>query len=56
MKTFSRIVKARRNTIVADHSPEEHKWMLQSLVNITLGYYLNGNIGMFKHAMGVDSI
>lgn len=51
MKTFSKIVKTRRSKMITDPNTEEGKWILQSLVNITLNYRISGNTGMFNHAM-----
>ncbi len=52
MKTFSKIVKARKKQLVEGLSEQEAKWILQSLVNIALEYRISGNHGMFNHIIG----
>ena len=51
MKTFHKIVQARRARMVTDPNTTDGKWILQSLVNITLGYRISGNTLMYNHAM-----
>lgn len=51
MKTFNTIVKSRKNKMYNYNGSEESKWILQSLVNITLNYKLSGNIGMYNHSI-----
>ena len=51
MKTFSNIVKNRSGKMLDSTVGQERKWILQSLVNITLNYKLSGNMGMYYHSL-----
>lgn len=53
MKTFLKIVSRRKKDLVPCLNEEERKWVLQSLVNITLNYKLTKNYGMYNHVMGL---
>jgi len=51
MKTLHLIVSSRKKQLVEGLNEEDKKWILQSLVNVALGYKLSGNIGMFNHVV-----
>lgn len=51
MKRFSLIVKAREKHLVSGLSKKEKKEIFQSLVYITLNYWITGNYLMYNHSI-----
>ena len=51
MRTFHKIVQLRKSQMVTDPDTEEGKWILQSLVSVTLNYRINGPTLMYYHSM-----